>query len=74
VLVFVGVRAIPGDPALAYAGEDRDPEVLAAIRDKYGLDDPIPVQYVRWAGLTLQGDLGTDVVCRSRKRSSRESH
>ena len=60
VLVFVGVRAIPGDPALAYAGEDRDPEVLAAIRDKYGLDDPLPVQYVRWIGLALQGDLGTD--------------
>ena len=60
VLVFVGVRAIPGDPALAYAAEDRDPEVLAAIRAKYGLDDPLPVQYVRWIGLALQGDLGTD--------------
>ena len=60
VLVFVGVRAIPGDPALAYAAEDRNPEVLAAIRDKYGLDDPQPVQYVRWIGLALQGDLGTD--------------
>jgi len=60
VLVFVGVRAIPGDPALAYAGEDRDPEVLAAIRDKYGLEDPQPVQYVRWISLALQGDLGTD--------------
>lgn len=60
VLVFAGVRAIPGDPALAYAAEDRDPEVLAAIRDKYGLDDPLPVQYVRWIGLALTGDLGTD--------------
>jgi peptide/nickel transport system permease protein len=58
VLVFVGVRAIPGDPALAYAAEDRDPKVLADIREKYGLDDPVPVQYVRW--LALQGDLGTD--------------
>ena len=58
VLVFVGVRAIPGT-ALAYAAEDRNPEVLAAIRDKYGLDDPQPVQYVRWIGLALQGDLGT---------------
>ena len=47
-------------PALAYAAEDRNPEVLAAIRDKYGLDDPQPVQYVRWIGLALQGDLGTD--------------
>jgi peptide/nickel transport system permease protein len=60
VLVFAGVRAIPGDPALAYAGESREPEVLAAIRDKYGLDDPLPVQYVRWIGLAVQGDLGTD--------------
>ena len=60
VLVFVGVRAIPGDPALAYASEDRDPKVLAAIREKYGLNDPLPVQYVKWAGLAVQGDLGTD--------------
>jgi peptide/nickel transport system permease protein len=60
VLVFGGVRAIPGDPALAYAAEDRDPAVLDAIRDKYGLNDPLPVQYVRWIGLALQGDLGTD--------------
>src|SRR5512133_3075542 len=60
VVVFVGIRAIPGDPALALAAEDRDPEVLAAVRERYGLDDPLPVQYVRWAGLALQGDLGTD--------------
>jgi peptide/nickel transport system permease protein len=60
VVVFAGVRALPGDPALALAAEDRDPKVLAAIRDKYGLDDPLPVQYVRWAGLALRGDLGTD--------------
>src|SRR5215216_1887323 len=60
LLVFFGVRAIPGDPALAYAAEDRDPQVLAAIRDRYGLNEPIPVQYVRWIGLALRGDLGTD--------------
>jgi peptide/nickel transport system permease protein len=60
VLVFAGVRAIPGDPALAFAAEDRDPKVLAQIREKYGLDDPLPVQYVRWIGLAVQGDLGTD--------------
>jgi peptide/nickel transport system permease protein len=60
VLVFAGVRAIPGDPALAFAAEDRDPAVLDAIRDKYGLNDPLPVQYLRWIGLALQGDLGTD--------------
>ena len=60
VLVFVGVRAIPGDPALAFAGEERDPATLEAIRDKYGLNEPLPVQYVKWIGLALQGDLGTD--------------
>ena len=60
VLVFVGVRAIPGDPALAYAAEERDEATLAAIRDKYGLDEPLHVQYVTWIGLALRGDLGTD--------------
>jgi peptide/nickel transport system permease protein len=60
ILVFVGVRAIPGDPALALGGEARDEQLLADIRAKYGLDDALPVQYVHWIGLALQGDLGTD--------------
>jgi peptide/nickel transport system permease protein len=60
MLVFVGVRAIPGDPALALGGENRDPAVLSAIRHKYGLDQPVPVQYLRWVSLAIQGDLGTD--------------
>ena len=38
IVVFAGVRALPGDPALALAGEDRDPESLRAIREQYGLD------------------------------------
>ena len=60
MLVFAGVRAIPGDPALALGAENRDPAVLAAIRHKYGLDKPLPVQYVHWLGLAVRGDLGTD--------------
>jgi len=60
MLVFVGVRAIPGDPALALGGESRDPAVLSAIRHKYGLDQPVPVQYVHWVSLAVRGDLGTD--------------
>jgi peptide/nickel transport system permease protein len=59
MIVFAGVRALPGDPALALAGEDRSPTALAAIRDKYGLDEPVPVQYVRWLGHVVQGDFGT---------------
>ena len=61
LIVFAGVRALPGDPALALAGEDRTPEALRAIRDKYGLDDPLPVQYVRWVSLAARGDLGESV-------------
>ena len=60
VLVFAGVRALPGDEALALGGENRDPAVLAQIRHKYGLDRPVPVQYAKWVWLALQGDLGTD--------------
>jgi peptide/nickel transport system permease protein len=60
MLVFAGVRAIPGDPALALGAENRDPEVLKAIRHKYGLDRPLPVQYLHWLGYALRGDLGTD--------------
>jgi peptide/nickel transport system permease protein len=60
VLVFLGARAIPGDIALALGGEERNPEVIAQIREKYGLNDPLPVQYARWVGLALTGDLGRD--------------
>src|SRR5204863_5223518 len=60
MLVFIGVRAIPGDPAIALGAENRDPAVLAAIRHKYGLDKPVPVQYLNWASLAVRGDLGRD--------------
>jgi peptide/nickel transport system permease protein len=60
MLVFGGVRALPGDPAIALGAENRDPAVLAQIRHKYHLDEPVPVQYVRWLGLALRGDLGVD--------------
>jgi peptide/nickel transport system permease protein len=60
MLVFVGVRAIPGDPAIALGAENRDPAVLAAVRHKYLLDRPLPVQYVHWIGLAVRGDLGVD--------------
>ncbi|GAB3072849.1 ABC transporter permease [Pedococcus soli] len=61
VVVFLGVRALPGDPALALAGEDRTPEALAAIRERYGLDQPLPLQFWHFVTNALQGDLGTSV-------------
>src|SRR6478609_6294735 len=60
MLVFLGVRAIPGDPAIALGAENRDPALLAAIRHKYLLDRPVPVQYAHWIWLALHGDLGSD--------------
>jgi peptide/nickel transport system permease protein len=60
IVVFAGVRALPGDPAIALSGENRDPAVLAAVRQKYGLDQPLPEQYVKWIWHAVQGDLGVD--------------
>ncbi|MDQ2092415.1 ABC transporter permease [Marimonas arenosa] len=58
LFVFSLQHLLPGDPILVMAGEERDPEVIAALREKYRLNDPIPVQYLAWAGNALQGDLG----------------
>ena len=61
VVVFLGVRALPGDPALALAGEDRSPETLAAIRAQYGLDQSLLVQFWHFVSNAAQGDLGTSI-------------
>jgi peptide/nickel transport system permease protein len=61
VIVFTGVRMIPGDPARVMAGTEADETGLEEIRQKYGLRDPIPVQYLRWLGHALRGDLGESI-------------
>ena len=57
IFVFSLQHLLPGDPILVMAGEERDPELIAALREKYRLNDPIPIQYLAWAGNALQGDL-----------------
>ncbi len=64
VVVFTGVRLIPGDPARVLAGAEADEAGLEEIRRKYGLRDPVPVQYLRWVGLALRGDLGESIRTR----------
>jgi peptide/nickel transport system permease protein len=64
LIVFTGVRMIPGDPARVMGGTEADEAGLAEIRAKYGLNDPIPVQYLRWVGLALRGDLGESIRTR----------
>jgi peptide/nickel transport system permease protein len=58
LLVFALQKLLPGDPVLTMAGEERDPQVLEYLRQKYRLDDPIPVQYFAWIGSALTGNLG----------------
>jgi peptide/nickel transport system permease protein len=58
IVVFAGIRALPGDPARALAGEESDPATVAEIRTSFGLDQPLPVQYLRYVGNAVHGDLG----------------
>jgi peptide/nickel transport system permease protein len=58
VLIFSLQKLLPGDAALALAGEEHDPAAVAAIRAKYHLDRPAPMQYAIWMGKVLRGDLG----------------
>src|SRR6185295_17410466 len=58
VLIFSLQHLLPGDPALVMAGEERDPAVIAKIREQYRLDQPMTAQYVYWVKGVLSGDLG----------------
>lgn len=60
-LVFLSVRLVPGDPAIALAGELATPEIVAQVRADLGLDDPLLVQYFNYIGRALQGDLGQSI-------------
>jgi len=60
-IVFFAVRAIPGDPARVLLGGDANAEAIEALRQEMGLNQPLYVQYFRWMGRVLEGDLGTSV-------------
>lgn len=64
VLIFSLQHLLPGDPALVMAGEERDPVVIQQIREQYGLDRPLPMQYLTWMGNVLSGDLGQSMRIR----------
>jgi peptide/nickel transport system permease protein len=61
MIVFVIVRLTPGDPAQAQLGEEASPQAVAALRQKLGLDQPLPVQYVIYLGNLVHGDLGFSI-------------
>ena len=58
IVVFGLQHLLPGDPAVVLAGEDRSPETVAAIRERWKLDEPVIVQYGYWLGRVAHGDLG----------------
>jgi peptide/nickel transport system permease protein len=62
LLIFVIVHAVPADPVSAMAGPHTDAETKERIRKEMGLDDPLWVQYVRYLGHALRGDLGRSNV------------
>jgi peptide/nickel transport system permease protein len=61
MLMFVLIHAAPGDPVIALMGPQAaaNPEYVEQARKNLGLDQPLPVQYLRWLGNVLQGDFGT---------------
>jgi peptide/nickel transport system permease protein len=61
MLIFGLQQLLPGDPAKILAGEDQDPGVVAHLRAKLHLDEPLPMRYVRWVGGVLRGDLGESI-------------
>ncbi len=60
VITFSIVMLLPGDPALAFLGEQNalDQTAYQAMRHELGLDQPLPVQFVRWGARAITGDFG----------------
>ena len=62
VLVFAATHVLPGDAAVMILGQYATPESLAAIRAKLGLNDPLYLQYWRWASAFVRGDMGDSLI------------
>jgi len=62
IIVFAVLRLTPGDPAAIIAGDAATTEQLQQIRIQMGLDKPLYVQFVLWAGQILRGDLGISLI------------
>ncbi|MEW5420970.1 ABC transporter permease [Amorphus sp. 3PC139-8] len=65
LVIFLTMKAAPGDPALAALGEQATPQAVAAFRVQHGLDAPVYAQYLSWLGGIVQGDFGTSLAVAS---------
>lgn len=70
VIIFTLLRLTPGDPVRTLLGEEPDPATIAAVRHEYGLDRPLPVQYLSWLGRLVQGDMGRSLRTRQPVREA----
>lgn len=61
IIVFVGIRALPGDPATTMAGEEADPAAIEAVRAELGLDRAVPIQYWEFVRHSVTGDFGSSI-------------
>src|ERR1700751_2044662 len=64
IITFRIAFVVPADPAVTIAGAKADPQTLAMIRAQLGLDRPVYVQYGRYLGRVLHGDLGRSYILR----------
>src|SRR5690242_3338878 len=62
LIAFLLLNVAPGDPVQAMVGERADAATIARLRAELHLDDPLPTQFVRYAGGVLQGDLGRSYI------------
>src|SRR5678809_657591 len=62
LVVFVMMRSIPGDPVVALLGDAYTEEDAVRVREGYGLDRPLLVQYLIWLGKLVQGDWGASIL------------
>jgi peptide/nickel transport system permease protein len=62
VLIFLTLRVLPGDIAQLIAGTNSTPEQIDAIRERLGLNQPLPAQYLDWIGGIFRGDLGSSLL------------
>lgn len=65
VITFSVTNILPGDVAMMIMGTQSNPEALAGLRESLGLNDPLPVQYLRWIGGVVTGDFGTSLIFRT---------
>jgi len=65
LLVFFLIRLIPGDPVITMLGDRASPQDIERVREQLGLNDPLHIQYLKYMGQLLRGNLGQSIINRT---------